>query len=389
MAGDPYFSNVKLLLHMDGTNGGTVFTDSSASPHTMEPLSGASTSTAQKLFGTASFNANASRIVVTPAAAELQLGASDFTVEIAAYLNSAGAGTDGVLLWLPTTGAPTPLYISYNTSHVLNVRGTDDAGTQIFSISTLAAMSDDVWHRICIQRSGSTFRLFLDGVSQGTASSAATLATFTHDPSVSRGLSIGGKFGVIYLDGFIDEFRYTVGTARYGTSYTPDAAAFANNGAPNITVQPANQSVAEPSTATFSVTAVTSGGALTYQWYRNTVLIGGATSSSYTTPANTVASNNGDVFKVTVTDNNDTVTSNNATLTVTAPLTSFLAAYTDPNKPFIPLELWLVMHSIRTIAGYNKGTLRAAAIAAYNNGDTWIRRDSATKQYYARRPKYN
>lgn len=90
--------------------------------------------------------------------------------------------------------------------------------------------------------------------------------------------------------------------------------------APTITVQPSNQTVTAGATAGFSVTAT--GSALTYQWRRNGTNIGGATSSSYTTPATTVSggsANNGDLYSVVVTgDTAPAATSSNATLTVNA-----------------------------------------------------------------------
>lgn len=70
---------------------------------------------------------------------------------------------------------------------------------------------------------------------------------------------------------------------------------------PIINTQPVQQSVASGSTATFSVSATTSGGALSYQWYLNSVLISGATSSSYTTPTLTNA-DNGNTYYCAVTD---------------------------------------------------------------------------------------
>jgi hypothetical protein len=99
-------------------------------------------------------------------------------------------------------------------------------------------------------------------------------------------------------------------------SVTPSAPGTA----PTITVQPSNQTVTAGATATFSVTATGSG--LTYQWRRNGTPIGGATSSSYTTPATTVSggsANNGDLYSVVVTgDTAPAATSSNATLTVNA-----------------------------------------------------------------------
>lgn len=86
--------------------------------------------------------------------------------------------------------------------------------------------------------------------------------------------------------------------------------------APSITTQPQNQTVLAPSTATFSVTA---GGTapLSYQWNKNGAAISGATSSTYTTPATTIA-DDATNFTVTVTNSTGSVTSSQATLTVHA-----------------------------------------------------------------------
>ncbi|MCX8516941.1 MAG: DUF1566 domain-containing protein, partial [Rhodoferax sp.] len=82
-----------------------------------------------------------------------------------------------------------------------------------------------------------------------------------------------------------------------------------------ITTQPADQTVAPGNTATFSVTA--SGiGTVRYQWKKRGGVIAGATSSSYTTPATDQVFDTGAVFTVVVTDDEGTVTSSNATLTV-------------------------------------------------------------------------
>ena len=64
----------------------------------------------------------------------------------------------------------------------------------------------------------------------------------------------------------------------------------------------------------FDVAAIGSG-TLTYQWKKNGTAIGGATSSTYTTPATTV-SDSGAAFTVTVSNATGSITSNAATLTV-------------------------------------------------------------------------
>jgi hypothetical protein len=82
-----------------------------------------------------------------------------------------------------------------------------------------------------------------------------------------------------------------------------------------ITAQPIAASVAVGASASFSVAA--SGSApITYQWRRNGTAIAAATSNSYVTPATTLA-DSGAVFSVVVTNGVGSVTSNDATLTVT------------------------------------------------------------------------
>jgi Immunoglobulin domain len=86
--------------------------------------------------------------------------------------------------------------------------------------------------------------------------------------------------------------------------------------APAITAQPTSQRVVVGATATFTVSA--SGSApLSYQWQKGATPISGATASSYTTPATTLADDTS-TFQVVVSNSAGSVTSNSATLNVAA-----------------------------------------------------------------------
>ncbi len=85
---------------------------------------------------------------------------------------------------------------------------------------------------------------------------------------------------------------------------------------PTITTHPANQAVSEGQTAIFSVVA-TGTLPLNYQWQKNGSSIPGANSASYTTPPTTMAGS-GAKFKCVVSNAAGSVTSNEATLTVTS-----------------------------------------------------------------------
>jgi hypothetical protein len=105
------------------------------------------------------------------------------------------------------------------------------------------------------------------------------------------------------------------GTGGAGTSTPPPTVI-----APAISTQPASVSIAAGKTATFNV-AATGTSPMTYQWSKNGAMLSGATSSTYTTPAETTTDNNA-AFAVSVSNSAGTATSNAATLTVTAPATA-------------------------------------------------------------------
>ena len=117
---------------------------------------------------------------------------------------------------------------------------------------------------------------------------------------------------------------FTVTVTGTSGNVTSNAAALTVNGPPAITAQPASKTVTVGQTAAFSVTA-NGTGTLTYQWNKGGAAISGATSSTYTTPATTNA-DTGSQFTVTVSNSAGKVTSNTATLTVTAAATLILNA---------------------------------------------------------------
>ncbi len=119
------------------------------------------------------------------------------------------------------------------------------------------------------------------------------------------------RLGVVLFVLLLVVVIVNVGCAGYVTK-----AAGGSPAAPSITTQPASQTVTAGQTATFSVAAAGTA-PLSYQWMKGGTTISGATSSSYTTPPTTSADNNSQ-FTVVVSNTVGNVTSNVATLTVSA-----------------------------------------------------------------------
>ena len=112
--------------------------------------------------------------------------------------------------------------------------------------------------------------------------------------------------------------KFTVAVSNSAGSATSNAATLTVTSAtvaPAISTQPASQSVIAGETASFTV-AASGTSPMTYQWSKNGAAISGATSSAYTTPAETTADNNAK-FTVAVSNSAGSATSSAATLTVT------------------------------------------------------------------------
>jgi hypothetical protein len=140
-----------------------------------------------------------------------------------------------------------------------------------------------------------------------------------------NGTSISGANGTIYTTpatviGDNGTAYSVVVSSSNGTSVTSNGAVL-TVGTPTplaISNQPQAVSVSVGQSASFSVTATGGTGALTYQWRRNGSNIAGANAVSYTTPA-TMLADTGTVYSVVVGSASESVTSSNATLTVTQP----------------------------------------------------------------------
>ncbi|RZS75371.1 DUF7594 domain-containing protein [Pseudobacter ginsenosidimutans] len=167
--------------------------------------------------------------------------------------------------------------------------------------------------------------------------------------------------------------------------------------APIITTQPANTVAPAGGNASFSVTA-TGNPAPTYQWRKGTTNISGATSATYT--ISNVQAGNAGTYNVVVTNSVGSVTSNNATLTVSQPPTAtitspangtqfrsgdqinFSGTGSDPEDGAIPVakyKWWIAFHhATHTHPGPQVPNGVAAAsfvadLAGHNETNIWYR----------------
>jgi hypothetical protein len=84
-----------------------------------------------------------------------------------------------------------------------------------------------LWHHVALVRYGNILTLYIDGIGQNTTANVNGVNV----NSSSGNLSIGrpGDYNGYYFNGWIDEFRFSNGIARWTSNFTPPASAYTNS----------------------------------------------------------------------------------------------------------------------------------------------------------------
>src|SRR5262245_993754 len=215
-------SFTKIEHHYNGADASTTILDTNAggSPHTWTANGNAQLDTADFKFGGSSLLLDGTGdFVDTPDHTDFTLGTSDFTIECFFKCNVA-TGTERCLAGQVNNAAAaaTESFVLYRmTTGVIQgrVRGLAGAATAVVTGTTI--FSDSVntgWHHVAFVRLGGVLRLFIDGTQEGGDANVSFAITDSANRfAVGR---FGETAGLDWL-GWIDEFRLSVGIARYGT----------------------------------------------------------------------------------------------------------------------------------------------------------------------------
>lgn len=207
---DYFGASVSALLPMDGANNGTTFTD--VAGKTVTRAGSVVTSTAQVKYGTASayFPGGASsHLVVSDPGMTFAVGVKNFTIEAWLY----HVATNGSAALCCTSDGRLRI-VNDDNRWVLQING---GSYNVFVLNS--ALPIGAWYHIAVVRNGSSIYLYIDGAQAGSGTSAevtghtnTTLLIGAHDSD--------SKY---YLNGYMDDFMFTLGVARYTEAFTPPA----------------------------------------------------------------------------------------------------------------------------------------------------------------------
>lgn len=227
LVGDAYWTDVKLLLHMNGADGSVTFTDSSAVARVLTVNGAVAIDVDQSQFDGASglFPADDNGFLTAANSADFNFGSGDFTVEMWVRPSTATGRLQFILGTRPPSGGDRGWVMTIGSAGTLGFAGWGSSGATIVNISG-GLMVAGTWQHVAVTRSGSTFRLFRDGTLVATDSTAAAIGDSTAVLRFSGDPTTSGR----YYAGHIDEVRITKGVARYVADFSVPTSAFPESG---------------------------------------------------------------------------------------------------------------------------------------------------------------
>jgi len=206
---DPYYQNVTLLLHGDGPNNSTVFTDETGKGPT--GVGSAKISTTQSKFGGSSIYLPQGGPLVYASSTDFDLNNGDWTIELWYYEQLGSLGT---LISRRASGtAEGWVLTTRGVRGLINGSGFEDQhnwGTPAY----------EQWHHLAWVRNGSTLQVYLNGVLVSQKTGVGTLADNGGDLNIGQADQISENRFL----GYIDDLRITKGVARYKANFAPTAA---------------------------------------------------------------------------------------------------------------------------------------------------------------------
>lgn len=224
---DPDYASVSLLLHMNGADASTTFTDDGPLAHTVTVAGNAQIDTADSYFGGASalFDGTGDQLNLAQHTA-FQFGSGNFTIEGWVKFDDT-TGNDVLLTYAPSGGGAAGWLIRRSgTQWRMQVY----SGSSFYGNVDFGTLTTGTWYHFALVRSGNNLLRFVDGVGETPVDVTGVSVAVPTAPLLYIGSILNTYTDC--LAGHLDEVRITKGVARYTANFIPPAEPFGNEAPP-------------------------------------------------------------------------------------------------------------------------------------------------------------
>lgn len=223
---DPQFNYVTMLLHGDGTNGAqnNTFVDSSTNNFTIT-RNGTPTQGSFSPYGDlwSNYFGGVSDWMTVPASANTNVLGGDFTIECWFYPLSFNVSNNNLLVMQDNGNSSNQNFqlTALSTGAIKFTTWSTSARSSFWEITTTSTAPLNFWNHIAVTRSGTTTRVFLNGVQQ--VSSTNSVWAGASIQTCIGNWSSGPNQTTTYskLNGYVSNVRIVKGTALYTSAFTP------------------------------------------------------------------------------------------------------------------------------------------------------------------------
>ena len=218
VAGEPFFKYNSLLLSGDGTNNAqnNTFLDGSTNNFAIT-RNGNTTQGTFSPYGPnwSNYFDGTGDYLSVPSTTALQFGTGDFTVESWVYLTATPSAQYAQIIGRTEYGTNADWMLQITNANKLTFYLGSAAA---FIVTSTAAISLNAWTHVAATRSGNSFKLFINGVVDGTTTNAGST-----EGSSSGVYTIGADQAgdEVLLTGYLSNLRAVKGTAVYTSNFTP------------------------------------------------------------------------------------------------------------------------------------------------------------------------
>lgn len=210
-------ANTKLLLHLNGSDGSTTFTDTAAgagAAHNGTAIGSAQIDVDQSKFGGSSaLISGGSAGIVVADHADFDFGTGDLTVDL--QFRPSSLGTQYLYDWRAAGAGAPAFYFLLDSAGAASV--LIGGATMTCASGTFAT---GAWHHVAVVRASGTVYVFVEGVQKDSDTGSGTINLSSH--GMHFGCRESSDTGI---SGWVQEIRVS-NIARWTAGFTPPTAAY-------------------------------------------------------------------------------------------------------------------------------------------------------------------